>query len=179
MCNGLNYLFFFVHTVNGNVKQELVTNKTPEQIAELITKMANQSGLDIIRIRKPFHTDSPSIQGQWHPFTNRPPSTKPVGPQAKWWLGITDLYLRDSDNFDIVQITHYPKLRWWEKLYLMLAVYWALNIGWLTTLSAYSWQTLNVGCRDADLKTVIWIVFWHDVLVQKLKEKKNVVIVEN
>lgn len=76
-------LFSFVHTVNGNVKQELVTNKTSQQIAELITKMANQSGLDIIRIRKPFHTDSPSIQGQWHPFTNRPPSTKPIGPQDK------------------------------------------------------------------------------------------------
>ncbi|XP_060795964.1 39S ribosomal protein L43, mitochondrial [Neoarius graeffei] len=69
--------------LNGNVKQELVTNKTSQQIAELITKMANQSGLDIIRIRKPFHTDSPSIQGQWHPFTNRLPSTKPIGPQAK------------------------------------------------------------------------------------------------
>lgn len=73
----------FPQTVNGNVKKELVTNKTSQQIAELITKMANQSGLDIIRIRKPFHTDSPSIQGQWHPFTNRPPSTKQIGPQAK------------------------------------------------------------------------------------------------
>lgn len=69
--------------LNGNVKEELVTNKTSQQIAELITKMANQSGLDIIRIRKPFHTNYPSIQGQWHPFTNRPPSKDPVGPQTK------------------------------------------------------------------------------------------------
>ncbi|KAG9267872.1 39S ribosomal protein L43, mitochondrial [Astyanax mexicanus] len=69
--------------LNGNVKEELVTNQTSQQIAELITKMANQSGLDIIRIRKPFHTNYPSIQGQWHPFTNRPPSKDPVGPQTK------------------------------------------------------------------------------------------------
>ncbi|XP_007259256.2 39S ribosomal protein L43, mitochondrial [Astyanax mexicanus] len=69
--------------LNGNVKEELVTNQTSQQIAELITKMANQSGLDIIRIRKPFHTNYPSIQGQWHPFTNQPPSKDPVGPQTK------------------------------------------------------------------------------------------------
>ncbi|XP_062859799.1 39S ribosomal protein L43, mitochondrial [Trichomycterus rosablanca] len=69
--------------LNGNVKEELVTNKTSQQIAELITKMADQSGLDIIRIRKPFHTDNPSIQGQWTPFTNQLPSTEPIGPQTK------------------------------------------------------------------------------------------------
>ncbi|KAF7657419.1 hypothetical protein LDENG_00026780 [Lucifuga dentata] len=60
--------------LNGNVREELVTSKTSQQISELLTKLTNQSGLDIIRIRKPFHTDSPSIQGLWHPFTNRPPT---------------------------------------------------------------------------------------------------------
>lgn len=69
--------------LNGNVKEEIVTNKTSQQILELVTKMTNQSGLDIIRIRKPFHTDSPSIQGQWHPFTNRPPSIGPIRPQKQ------------------------------------------------------------------------------------------------
>ncbi|KAK6329231.1 39S ribosomal protein L43, mitochondrial [Coregonus clupeaformis] len=69
--------------LNGNVKEEAITSKTSQQIAELITKLTNQSGLDIIRIRKPIHTDSPSIQGQWHPFTNRPPSIGPIGPQKQ------------------------------------------------------------------------------------------------
>ncbi|XP_028823370.1 large ribosomal subunit protein mL43 [Denticeps clupeoides] len=64
--------------LNGNVKEEVVTCKTAREIGDLVTKLANQSGLDIIRIRKPFHTDSPSIQGQWHPFTNRPPSVGPI-----------------------------------------------------------------------------------------------------
>ncbi|XP_040923069.1 39S ribosomal protein L43, mitochondrial [Toxotes jaculatrix] len=69
--------------LNGNVREEMVTNKTSPQISELLTKLTNQSGLDIIRIRKPFHTDSPSIQGQWHPFTNRPPSIGPIKPQKQ------------------------------------------------------------------------------------------------
>ncbi|XP_055780656.1 39S ribosomal protein L43, mitochondrial isoform X2 [Salvelinus fontinalis] len=69
--------------VNGNVKEEAITSKTSQQIVELITKLTNQSGLDIIRIRKPVHTDSPSIQGQWHPFTNRPLSIGPIGPQKQ------------------------------------------------------------------------------------------------
>lgn len=73
-------LFFFL-AVNGNVREEIVTNKTSLQISELLSKLTSQSGLDIIRIRKPFHTDSPSIQGQWHPFTNRPPSIGPIRPQ--------------------------------------------------------------------------------------------------
>ncbi|KAM6897885.1 large ribosomal subunit protein mL43 [Xenentodon cancila] len=69
--------------LNGNVREELVTSKTSQQISELLTKLTNQSGLDIIRLRKPFHTDSPSIQGQWHPFTNRPPSIGAIKPQKR------------------------------------------------------------------------------------------------
>ncbi|KAJ1140810.1 hypothetical protein NDU88_007148 [Pleurodeles waltl] len=58
--------------LNGAVKEELITSKSAEEIVQLVQKMANQSGLDIIRIRKMYHTDSPSIQGQWHPFINKP-----------------------------------------------------------------------------------------------------------
>ncbi|KAM4636355.1 large ribosomal subunit protein mL43 [Discoglossus pictus] len=58
--------------LNGTVREEAINRKTAEEIVQLVQKMANQSGLDIIRIRKPYHTDSPSIQGQWHPFTNKP-----------------------------------------------------------------------------------------------------------
>ncbi|KAJ6669123.1 hypothetical protein lerEdw1_007932 [Lerista edwardsae] len=57
--------------LNGAVKEEYLNSKTAEEISAIIQKLANQSGLEIIRIRKPFHTDNPSIQGQWHPFTNK------------------------------------------------------------------------------------------------------------
>lgn len=58
--------------VNGAVREESINCKSVEEITALVQKLANQSGLDVIRIRRPFHTDSPSIQGQWHPFTNKP-----------------------------------------------------------------------------------------------------------
>lgn len=58
--------------VNGAVREESLNAKSVEEVTALVKKLANQSGLDIIRIRKPFHTDSPSVQGQWHPFTNKP-----------------------------------------------------------------------------------------------------------
>ncbi|KAM4715058.1 large ribosomal subunit protein mL43 [Anableps anableps] len=69
--------------LNGNTKEELVNNKTSQQVLEVLTKLTNQSGQDIIRIRKPFHTDNPSIQGQWHPFTHRPPSVGLIRPQGQ------------------------------------------------------------------------------------------------
>ncbi|XP_067393122.1 large ribosomal subunit protein mL43 isoform X2 [Emydura macquarii macquarii] len=58
--------------LNGAVREENIGDKTVDEITQLIQKLANQSGLEVIRIRKPFHTDNPSIQGQWHPFTNKP-----------------------------------------------------------------------------------------------------------
>ncbi|KAM8888542.1 large ribosomal subunit protein mL43 [Synchiropus picturatus] len=69
--------------LNGTVKEEPITSKTRPEISEVLTKLINQSGLEIIRIRKPFHTDSPSIQGQWHPFTNRPASIGIITPNKQ------------------------------------------------------------------------------------------------
>ncbi|XP_054838939.1 39S ribosomal protein L43, mitochondrial [Eublepharis macularius] len=70
--------------LNGTVEEKFLTSKTSDEIAEIIHKLANQSGLEIIRIRKPFHTDNPSIQGQWHPFTNKPSvlSVQEIGQQC-------------------------------------------------------------------------------------------------
>ncbi|KFU91514.1 hypothetical protein M959_09985, partial [Chaetura pelagica] len=69
--------------VNGTVREELIASKTCEEILQLATKLARQSGLDIVRIRKPFHTDSPSIQGQWHPLTNKPSALTVQGPRLQ------------------------------------------------------------------------------------------------
>ncbi|EGW13045.1 39S ribosomal protein L43, mitochondrial [Cricetulus griseus] len=69
--------------VNGTVREENVNSKSVAEIASLVQKLADQSGLDVIRIRKPFHTDSPSIQGQWHPFTNRPAARRGLRPRER------------------------------------------------------------------------------------------------
>ncbi|KAJ3607725.1 hypothetical protein NHX12_024776 [Muraenolepis orangiensis] len=68
--------------LNGSVREETVTSRTSKEISDLITKLSSQSGLDVIRLRKPFHTDSPSIQGYWQPFTNRPACPGPIRPPA-------------------------------------------------------------------------------------------------
>ncbi|KAF1408518.1 39S ribosomal protein L43, mitochondrial, partial [Spheniscus magellanicus] len=69
--------------VNGTVREELIASKTSEEIAQLAAKLAGQSGLDIVRIRKPFHTDNPSVQGQWHPLTNKPSALTIQGPRLQ------------------------------------------------------------------------------------------------
>ncbi|NWU60574.1 RM43 protein, partial [Pterocles burchelli] len=69
--------------LNGTVREELIASKTSEEIVQLATKLAGHSGLDIIRIRKPFHTDNPSIQGQWHPLTNKPSALTVQGPRLQ------------------------------------------------------------------------------------------------
>ncbi|NXC44677.1 RM43 protein, partial [Penelope pileata] len=67
--------------LNGTVREECIANKTSQEVAQLAAKLAGQSGLDIIRIRKPFHSDSPSVQGQWHPLTNKPSALTVQGPR--------------------------------------------------------------------------------------------------
>ncbi|XP_020033279.1 large ribosomal subunit protein mL43 [Castor canadensis] len=67
--------------LNGTVREENINSKSVEEITTLVQKLANQSGLEVIRIRKPFHTDNPSIQGQWHPFTNKPTTLGAMRPR--------------------------------------------------------------------------------------------------
>ncbi|XP_075791713.1 large ribosomal subunit protein mL43 [Pelodiscus sinensis] len=69
--------------LNGAVREELIADKSVEEITQLVQKLVTQSGLEIIRIRKPFHTYTPSIQGQWHPFTNKPSILTVQRPRAQ------------------------------------------------------------------------------------------------
>lgn len=39
-----------------------------DEITQWIGLMKGRSGVEIKRLRKEWHTDSPSIQGAWHPF---------------------------------------------------------------------------------------------------------------
>ncbi|XP_003475084.1 large ribosomal subunit protein mL43 [Cavia porcellus] len=67
--------------LNGAVREESIHCKSVKEIATLVQKLADQSGLDVIRIRKPFHTENPSIQGQWHPFTNKSTTFRGLRPR--------------------------------------------------------------------------------------------------
>ncbi len=51
----------------------------PDQISEWLERLKNESGKmwRTEKIRKPWHTDTPSIQGPWNPILHKPPPNMP------------------------------------------------------------------------------------------------------
>lgn len=66
------YIPFLFISVNGTKRSINLANLTRDEIVGEVNLLRMQSGLDVVRIRKQWHTDSPSIQGHWHPFYNKP-----------------------------------------------------------------------------------------------------------
>jgi len=56
--------------LNGRKEVHNLDKLTSSDIKETLEILVNKSGLEIMKIKKNFHTDWPSIQGQWHPFMN-------------------------------------------------------------------------------------------------------------
>ena len=48
-----------------------ITNFSKEEICQWVEHFRTRSGTQIMRFRKQWHTDTPSIQGVWTPFTNK------------------------------------------------------------------------------------------------------------
>ena len=67
----INVVYSSFSSVNGTVRKIPLLNKAREDIQSEVELLKNQSGRDIIKMRKWWHTDNPSIQGMWHPFTNK------------------------------------------------------------------------------------------------------------
>jgi len=59
-----------VEYLNGRVENKSLEKLDNEDILELMDIYAQRSGIEIMELKKDFHTDYPSIQGQWHPFLN-------------------------------------------------------------------------------------------------------------
>ena len=59
--------------VNGYKEKFCIDNMNKDQICKWIETYRTRSGEKIIRYRKQWHTDSPSIQGVWHPFMFKDP----------------------------------------------------------------------------------------------------------
>merc|ERR1712183_443264 len=60
-----------VEYLNGRVENRYLDRLDNEEIVELLETYVKRSGVELLQIKKPFHTDCPSIQGQWNPFTNK------------------------------------------------------------------------------------------------------------
>ena len=59
-----------VEYLNGRTENKSLENLDNEEILEVMDTFAQRSGIEILELKKNFHTDYPSIQGQWHPFLN-------------------------------------------------------------------------------------------------------------
>ncbi|OWF49521.1 39S ribosomal protein L43, mitochondrial-like [Mizuhopecten yessoensis] len=59
--------------LNGNTQTFNVSSLPKEDICKWVEAMRTRSGVEVMRIRKTWHTDTPSIQGPWHPFLFKDP----------------------------------------------------------------------------------------------------------
>lgn len=59
--------------LNGEKHYVSCHNYTRDEVIKWINLLRTQSGNQIVRLMKLMHTDNPSIQGPWSPFTNKDP----------------------------------------------------------------------------------------------------------
>lgn len=63
-----------IFSVNGERHWVNCHNQTNEEIIKWIDLLRGQNGnTSAVRLRKLWHTDKPSIQGPWTPFTHKDP----------------------------------------------------------------------------------------------------------
>ncbi|XP_033102732.1 39S ribosomal protein L43, mitochondrial-like [Anneissia japonica] len=58
--------------LNGSRNVISISNFDIDQVKEAVELARCQSGREILRTRKPWQTYTPSIQGVWNPFLNKP-----------------------------------------------------------------------------------------------------------
>ena len=56
--------------VNGNSKVVAVPNFSSDEVQHHVSLLRSSSGIKSSKLRKWWHTDRPSIQGNWNPFLN-------------------------------------------------------------------------------------------------------------
>ena len=55
-------------TVNGNSRVVSVKKLSVEEVSGHVDLLRTSSGIKTVKLSKPWHTDNPSIQGNWTPF---------------------------------------------------------------------------------------------------------------
>ncbi|KAK7498646.1 hypothetical protein BaRGS_00010023 [Batillaria attramentaria] len=84
--------------LNGR-REVFSTNKMEaDEICKWMEHLRTRSGEEIVRLAKPWHTETPSIQGIWHPFLNKDPSLAPTSFPAP------DLYRAKKESKSATEI---------------------------------------------------------------------------
>ena len=85
-----------------------MAKQTSDEVCQWLEHLRCRSGEDIVRLRKLWHTDSPSVQGIWTPFTNLDPQlavtslpddklSRRAGPESA-----TDYVLKIAQNVKMI-----------------------------------------------------------------------------
>lgn len=61
-------------SVNGRQETVSAHNMESDEICKWVEHIRTRSGAQIMRVKKQWHTDTPSVQGIWHPFLHKDPS---------------------------------------------------------------------------------------------------------
>lgn len=59
------------HAVNNNSRVLSVKNMSADDIMKHLSLLRSSSGIKPTKLKKWWHTDNPSIQGNWTPFLNK------------------------------------------------------------------------------------------------------------
>jgi len=65
-------LMYFVSAVNGRSQIVSTKNLSVEDTQKHLDNLRTSTGRKPERLKKPWKTDQPSIQGNWHPFMFKP-----------------------------------------------------------------------------------------------------------
>jgi len=95
--------------LNGESDWMVVSDFTPDEVAKWMEYMRNRAGFPPVKLMKRIHTDNPSIQGVWTPFSNKPTEFNITQfPNNKWSemikteLTATDMLLRIAEEQRVV-----------------------------------------------------------------------------
>ena len=62
------HLYYHINVVNGNSQIISLKNKKEEEIWHHVNVVFSSSGVKAEKLKKPWYTANPSIQGTWTPF---------------------------------------------------------------------------------------------------------------
>ena len=65
------YVVSSIFAVNGNSKVIAVNKLKCKEVKEHVDLLRTSSGIKTTKLKKWWHTDNPSIQGNWSPFLNK------------------------------------------------------------------------------------------------------------
>ena len=61
----------FSYLVNGNSRVVAVPNMSVSEVKDHVSRLRISSGVKTAKLKKYWHTERPTIQGNWSPFLNK------------------------------------------------------------------------------------------------------------